>query len=287
MTYIGFGIPPFPTFVKGGDAIFKKGSKHSKRIFSVFDLLYVQSGELYMTENGQPFTISEGQYLLLIPGFEHFGHKSCREDTRVYWTHFIMEDGFALHENGNENWSDVQVLDGDFVIPSKFYFKIPAFGECIHKDFVEKIFENLVSMNHQTPDFPLRQQIYFEELILQLQKESLQIPNAAEKVVEETLRFLRKHYQEDIKMVDFAKVLHFHPDYITRCMQKTMGVTPIQYLNQYRMEQAKKLMSTTDHKISSIAKEVGIFDATYFTKIFKRIEGVAPLEYRKIVSRKK
>ncbi|MCM3595293.1 helix-turn-helix domain-containing protein [Metabacillus idriensis] len=287
MTYIGFDIPPFPVFIKGGDAIFNKGTKHFKRVFTVFDLIYVQSGELYMTEHERSFTIREGQYLILIPGFEHYGHKSCGKDTRVFWTHFKMAGAFSLHDQGNENWSEVQTVDGDFVEPSRFHFKIPAFGECIHKDFVEKIFDNLVSMYHQTPDYPLRQQIYFEELILHLQKESLQIPSAAEKVVEETLRFLRKHYKEEIKMEDFARELHFHPDYITRCMQKTMGVTPVQYLNQYRMEQAKRLLRTADHKISSIAKEVGIFDAAYFTKVFKRLEGVSPLEYRKIVSRKK
>lgn len=65
------------------------------------------------------------------------------------------------------------------------------------------------------------------------------------------------------------------------------GVTPVQYLTQYRMEQAKRLLSTTDDKISFIAKESGIQDPAYFTKIFKRLEGVSPLEYRKIVSRKK
>lgn len=287
MSYIGFDIPPFPTFIKGGDAIFKKGSKHFKRIFTVFDLIYVQSGELYITENSEPFTIKDGQFIILTPGFEHYGHKSCREDTRVFWCHFKMEGAFSLYREGYENWAEIQTRDGDFVVPPQFHFKLPAFGECLHRDFVEKIFENLTRLDHQTPDFPLRQQIYFQEIILHLQKESLKISSAAEKVVEDTLRYIRKHYKEEKKMEDVAKELHFHPDYITRCMQKTMGVTPVQYLTQYRMEQAKRLLSTTDDKISFIAKESGIQDPAYFTKIFKRLEGVSPLEYRKIVSRKK
>jgi YesN/AraC family two-component response regulator len=58
------------------------------------------------------------------------------------------------------------------------------------------------------------------------------------------------------------------------------------YLNQYRMNQAKTLLATTDEKVASISKEVGIVDSTYFSKLFKRLEGMSPLEYRNVIHRR-
>ncbi|MRX73498.1 AraC family transcriptional regulator [Bacillus lacus] len=287
MGYISFHVPPFPVFIKGGEDRFNEGTKHFKRIYTVFDLLYVKKGLLYMTEDNREYTIKEGEYIILAPGLEHFGHKNSPRDTRIYWIHFTIPQSYLLAGTGHENWSDVQTREGDFEHPSSFHFKIPRYAEVVHRDFIEKILENLFSVTGQTPDFPLRQQLYFEELLVQLQKEALKIPTAAERVVEETLKFLQKHYQKDVRMEDLAKEIHFHPDYITRCMQKTLGMTPVHYVNVYRISQAKRLLATTDYKISAVAGEVGIEDSTYFSKLFKKIEGVSPLEFRKIVSRRR
>ncbi len=46
-----------------------------KRVFSVFDLIYVKDGTLYITENEKSFSIEGGEYILLSPGLEHYGTK--------------------------------------------------------------------------------------------------------------------------------------------------------------------------------------------------------------------
>lgn len=286
MSYIEFKVPPFPTLITGGYAVFEKGTKHFRRVFTVFDLIYVKSGELYMTEDDIPYTVGAGQYIILVPGFEHFGHKGSQTKTEYYWLHFLMPSNYDLVEKGIENWADIQESEGDLVTPSSYRFCLPCFGEIENVKFVENIFENLMSMNHQTPDYQLRQQLYFQEFLLHLQKEACKIPTAAERVVEETVKYIQEHFKEEVKMEDIAKSLHFHPDYITRCMQKVIGVTPNMYLNQYRMNEAKKMLATTDDKVASISQEIGIIDSTYFSKLFKRIEGLSPLEYRKVIHRR-
>jgi YesN/AraC family two-component response regulator len=52
------------------------------------------------------------------------------------------------------------------------------------------------------------------------------------------------------------------------------------------MNQAKKMLATTDDKVANISQEVGITDSTYFSKLFKRLEGMSPLEYRKVIHRR-
>jgi AraC-like DNA-binding protein len=279
-------IPPFPTLVKMGVTLFGKGKKHVKRTFVVFDLIYVKKGVLYMSEADKRYQIDAGKYIILAPSLEHFGYKGCDTESTYYWLHFIVEGDYSINERVDLNWGDIRVKEGDFVVPNKYSFQIPRFGEIKHTTFVEKIFENMITMNDSlAPDFPLRQQIYFEELLLQLQQEAMRIPSATERITEKALQYIQQYYKTDIKMEDLAKELHFHTDYITRCMQKTIGKSPIQYLNQYRISQAKRLLTTTNDKVMTISKNVGISDHTYFSKLFKKMEGVNPSEYRQLSQR--
>lgn len=70
-----------------------------------------------------------------------------------------------------------------------------------------------------------------------------------------------------------------------RCFRCTIGTTPIQYLKQYRIQQAAKLLIETDQKISDIASACGFQDMSYFTRSFRDIIGFVPTEYRKNASR--
>jgi YesN/AraC family two-component response regulator len=57
-------------------------------------------------------------------------------------------------------------------------------------------------------------------------------------------------------------------------------------LTHYRLHQAKRLLVETEYKVSTISREVGIEDVTYFSKLFKKVEGTTPMEYRRLVHRK-
>jgi YesN/AraC family two-component response regulator len=286
LSFLTFPIPPFPTLIKAGDFVFQKGTSHFRRVYTVFDLLYVKSGKLYLTEDEKKYEIGKGQYLILQPGLEHYGHKKCEESTEIFWLHFQIEGDYYIQQETSLNWSDIFQSEGTYTEPSQYTFRLPAFGEIGQTDFVEKLFENIISLgDYQTPEHPLRQQIYFNDLILQLQKEAMRIPTATERLCEDALRYIRKNFQTDMKMEDLSRDLLFHPDYITRCMQKTLGLSPMQYLNQYRIAQAKRLLVTTHDKVMSISQEVGIADHTYFSKLFKKYEGITPLEFRKMMQR--
>jgi AraC-like DNA-binding protein len=57
----------------------------------------------------------------------------------------------------------------------------------------------------------------------------------------------------------------------------------VQYLNYYRLSKAKKWLAETNETIEAIAKRAGIEDGAYFSRLFKKIEGVTPTEYRRTV----
>ena len=85
----------------------------------------------------------------------------------------------------------------------------------------------------------LKQPLHFYQVLIFLQKEAFAIPGAAEKVCEQAVAYIQRYYNRQLKMTDIAQELHYHADYLTRCMQKTMGVGPLQYLNEVRLQKAK------------------------------------------------
>ncbi|MBO9128680.1 AraC family transcriptional regulator [Bacillus sp. 165] len=281
-----FQIPPFPTFIKVGKGTFGKGKKHFRRIYTVFDFLYVQKGTLFMNEDGKEFEIREGEYIILSPGHEHFGYRPCEESTDYYWCHFLAHAPYFLTDEKEIQWNDVLVAEETFTEPAQFLMQIPQSGSLQNKDLGERMLEDLTSANdHALIENKLQQQLHFHKFLLFLQKEALAIPSAAEKVSEQAIAYILEHYREEMKITDIAERLHYHADYITRCMQKTMGMGPLQYLNEVRLASAKKYLSSTNEKIKKIAKQVGIHDETYFSRLFRKKEGMSPQEYRRMLQR--
>ncbi|KKB73406.1 MULTISPECIES: AraC family transcriptional regulator [Bacillus] len=284
MDHVIFKIPPLPVLITCGEGVFKTGEKHVKREYSVFDLLYVIKGELFLTEGGKPFRVTEGEYIILIPGLEHYGHQGCLEDTHYFWLHF-QEEAYELADQGGENWTGLKLEHGTFETPPLYSLRLPRKGKVDQKAFIEKQFRSLLDDSAENSDLPLRKQLLFEELLIHLQKEAFRIPSANERVASEAQRYIDRHYKEKLSMDQLSAALHYHQDYITRCMQKVFGQTPGQYANKARMHEAKRLLSVTNDKMSSIAEQVGIDDPTYFSKLFKQMEGMSPVEYRRMIKR--
>ncbi|MFN2747063.1 MULTISPECIES: AraC family transcriptional regulator [Bacillus] len=284
MEHIIFTIPPLPVLIVCGEGVFKKGEKHVKREYPVFDLLYVIKGELFLTEDGVPHRIRQGEYIILVPGLEHYGHQGCREETHYFWLHF-QDGAYELGERGGDNWTELKLQHGTFETPPLYHLRLPRKGKVDQKAFIEKQFRSLMDEAAENSDLPLRKQLLFEELLIHLQKEAFHIPSANERVASEAQRYIDRHYKEKLSMDQLSAALHYHQDYITRCMQKVFGITPGQYANKARILEAKRLLSVTNEKMSAIAEQVGIDDPTYFSKLFKQIEGISPIEYRKMMKR--
>ena len=82
-------------------------------------------------------------------------------------------------------------------------------------------------------------------------------------------------------MQEIAHTLHVDSAYLTRNFTQKYGITPKEYLIDKRIEYAKQLLRETDACIKEIAISIGYDDQLYFSRIFKKKEGLPPLEYRR------
>ncbi|MCD8222628.1 MAG: response regulator [Clostridiales bacterium] len=100
------------------------------------------------------------------------------------------------------------------------------------------------------------------------------------KVTEEIYAYIRKNYQKDLSMQDVARVMNYSEAYFSRLFKQNFGKNFTAYLTEYRVNEAKKLLTQPTIKVKEVGKAVGYSDSNYFTKVFKRITGQSPTEYR-------
>lgn len=100
-------------------------------------------------------------------------------------------------------------------------------------------------------------------------------------MVQSIIYTLGQHYIEDVKISELAMTYDITESYMISQFKKETGVTPAMYLRKIRLEEAAKLLVTTDEEIQVVSGKVGIHDANYFVKVFKAKYEMTPKEYRK------
>lgn len=100
-------------------------------------------------------------------------------------------------------------------------------------------------------------------------------------VVTEIQRYISDHYSETLTLNVLAQTYNFSPVYMGRLFKRETGMSFNEYLNNYRIEVAKRLIERDNHMVYEIAEMVGYKDLNYFYRCFKNITGLTPKEYRK------
>jgi len=100
--------------------------------------------------------------------------------------------------------------------------------------------------------------------------------------ITKALQYIKGHYKENISLQAVADHVNLSFSYLSYLFKKELQITFIDYLNRYRIERAKELMAGTQMKSYDIAVEVGFSpEYTYFSKVFKKVTGLNPNEYRR------
>ena len=92
---------------------------------------------------------------------------------------------------------------------------------------------------------------------------------------------MREHYAENLSLRDLSEKYYLNSSYLGQIFRKKYGQSFKDYLTNYRISEATKLLIKTDKKIGQIAEEVGYKDSDYFIRKFIEIKGCTPSKYRK------
>jgi AraC-like DNA-binding protein len=229
-------------------------------------MLLVEEGCLHIGENGQSWELKRGDSLILLPDGHHYGTDPCTERTTFYWVHFQIG----------------QEVQYSRLFP--YVMQLPKLWTLPNAGQMFALAERLIACATMR-----RSQAVWQEQ--QLMLEWLQRMDEGQRIsdkrapslllAEQTEAYIKQHYTERVSNESLAMALHFHVNYITRCMKEHFDCTPMEYLHHYRLEQAQLLLAKTDRTVAEVAEQVGYTYAPYFTTSFKQAFGITPSAYRK------
>ena len=105
-------------------------------------------------------------------------------------------------------------------------------------------------------------------------------PGNIDSIIYEVKQYIDENYSASLSLDALAAQVHLSPSYFSKLFKREMGENLSTYILHTRIERARFLLRTTDKKAYEIAEAVGIYDPVYFSKIFKKVTGMKPKEYR-------
>jgi AraC-like DNA-binding protein len=97
---------------------------------------------------------------------------------------------------------------------------------------------------------------------------------------------LEKHFKSDMTVQDYAAALNITQHHLNRVAKAVTGKTATEVIRERSLLEAKRLLTFSDYSVAEIAAELGYFDNSYFTKMFRKDVGSTPTEYKSEMSEK-
>ena len=123
--------------------------------------------------------------------------------------------------------------------------------------------------------------VYFYEYLLKLKNdEPIKTNTTHDSAMENVVRYMTLHYGEDITTEQLAKLCFLSKSQLNRRFTAAYGISPIQWLNRFRVYSAKELLKNTDYPITEISVKSGFKNTSDLYRHFKSRFGVSPKQYR-------
>ena len=213
------------------------------------------------------YELSKGQGFLIEPEVLTF----YQADAKDPWTYLWI--GFQ-GEKAQEFMKDIGLNSQKLIFRSKHAEKL--------KEIVVSMLKN--NTYSVTSQFILEGLLY---IFLSVLTEDIEITFFSEKerenlYIRKAIEYIQNTYSNNIKVTDIASYVCINRSYLYTLFQKNTGMSPQEYLANYRLTRAAELLDVTDLPVSSVAMSCGYRDPLVFSKAFKGKKGMSPSQYRKM-----
>jgi AraC family transcriptional activator of pobA len=242
-------------------------------------LIYLTEGEANMTIGSENYRIGAHE-CLVVPAGQVFAFGK-RDVNKGYLCHFyndmivgkfgkneLLKDFDFLHV-----WGHPQItLDAQV------------------SGFVHQLFDRIL-LEYETNGLsrPDILQPYFIALLCEIKGVNQPVSAAAQNnKVHISNRFqelIFAHIREQHSVAEYASMLHITPNHLNKAVKSVTGKSPTKWIDEAIVLEAKVLLHQSQLPISSIAAAVGLVDASYFSRLFRKYEGITPLAFRKWIEK--
>lgn len=228
-----------------------------------YQILYTASGAAQMEYAGKIWRLAEGS-IAMIDCNQYHNYRTAQD--AAHWTyHWIHVGGCYCAQYYNAIYR--KGFEPRHIGPD---------GELL-RDFEEAIDQ----IDHTTDEACIRLNRAVGSIMTKLiaSRDSAP-PSAQEAAVSRALSYMQRNLSQPFSMDALSGEINLSKYYLIKLFSRHMGMTPYHYLIQCRINESKKLLRATDHKLSDIAEAVGFQDTSNFSRTFAKIVGTTPAQYR-------
>jgi YesN/AraC family two-component response regulator len=265
-------------------------------------IMYIMTeGELYLKVDGECANLRAGDIFIFESGCFQQALKST--DCRYYYIHFYSDAFESFNESEEKYYETIKSEKTQFLKANPFGEKKYNYLKVFLKehyvitdkgffDYVINVLENnMISGALNEPARRLEISSTVMNLFFKLEShyfDKLSKNNLSGKIYNTALtiaNYINENYANDFTSKDIEQKFFLNFDYANRIFKKITGLSIIKYRNLLRLNVVKTKIQTSNKSLEEICYEVGFSDKHYFSRLFKKSEGISPSEYKKRVLR--
>lgn len=230
-------------------------------------LIYCVEGIGWYEIDGKRTEVHADDFCVLPAGHPHRYGADTNEPWTIYWVHFNGETAGMLHPRSSSRRQPIHYpvyhIDERLQIFNEMY-------SALERGYSA---ENIGYANSCLWSF-LGSFLYPDAYKHNKLKETRD-------PVEKSILWMRQHLHEEISLNDLAREARYSVSYYSQLFRKRTGSSPVDYLIHLKIQKACQYLDLTDLKIKEIAGRTGYNDPYYFSRLFHKVTGVYPAEYRR------
>lgn len=236
---------------------------------SQFVFIYCIEGAGWFRCGEQEYKVSANQYFILPAGQPHAYGSDDSNPWTIYWIHF--KGKLASYFAGQA----FRPIDIKPSVQSRISNRNELF---------EEIFRTLeMGYSHENLLYASSAFHYYLGSLRYLQQYREAVRNESDKndIVTAAIHFMKENLEKKLTLADLAAHIGYSPSHFSVLFSKRTGYAPLTYFNQLKIQQACQLLDFTDMKVNQICYKIGIEDTYYFSRLFSKVMGMSPREYKK------
>lgn len=243
---------------------YDQGWHSSQHSHDFAELFYIVGGAGSFIVNNTEHKVAKNQLVIINSNVSHT-EKSSDHDSLEYIT--LGFEGMSFNKKNSQNKENIIIYEDDHI---EILFLIEfLLGELD---------------NDESHVFYISQNI-LEMIIVKLkQYQDVEVETSSNQKINSTVYEVKKYidlnYSESLNLDNLAEVSHLNKYYLSHIFKEQTGLSPIEYLNETRIKNAKILLRSTNYSISEISSFTGFSSQSYFSQRFKKITDLSPRQYR-------
>ena len=253
------------------------------------EIVFVEKGEYEEFVDLEKYHVKQGDIILVNPCVLHSFRNI--ENKRTVFKSIIFN--FSMLTNNNTDACAIKYftpfLDNMYINPVVISADSPHYDQ-----LVSSVKQLIYLYNHKSEfyEIEIKSELYhlfyilFRYFLIPETHDSVMKDNTTRNI-KTILDYIDQNYMKPITIEELAASVDLSKHYFMRFFKKYIGMTCIEYINDYRLNVATNLLLTTGMQITEVAQSIGITNLSYFNRIFKKKYNMTPKEYRYNIDNRK